>query len=145
MNEKRCEHYEKILPEVTKNCSGRERLAEEAERETIKLKKTEYMEAHMGEIFLGVISSITKWGIYVELPNTIEGLVHVVNMRDDHYEYAEERYEMVGARTGNVYKLGQEVYVRVTGTDRILRTIDFELVGKDEVEYGERTGQVNCE
>ena len=80
MNDNRREHYEKILPEVTKQCSERERLAEEAERETIKLKKVEYMEEHIGEVFEGVISSITKWGIYVELPNTIEGLVHVTNM-----------------------------------------------------------------
>ena len=145
MNENRREHYEKILPEVTKQCSARERLAEEAERETIKLKKVEYMEEHIGEVFDGVISSITKWGIYVELPNTIEGLVHVTNMHDDHYDYIEERFEMVGEHTRKVYKLGQTVYIVATGTDRLQRTIDFEFVEKEEVDYGKRTGETNCE
>lgn len=143
MNEKRREHYGKLLPEVTKQCSERERLAEEAERETIKLKKVEYMQEHIGEVFEGVISSITKWGIYVELPNTIEGLVHVTNMRDDHYDYVEDRFEMVGEHTRNVYKLGQTVYIAATGTDRLSRTIDFELVEKEEVNYGEGTGEAN--
>jgi len=145
MNENRREHYEKILPEVTKQCSERERLAEEAERETIKLKKVEYMEEHIGEVFEGVISSITKWGIYVELPNTIEGLVHVTNMHDDHYDYIEERFEMVGEHTRKVYKLGQTVYIVATGTDRLQRTIDFEFVEKEEVDYVKRTGETNCE
>lgn len=145
MNDNRREHYEKILPEVTKQCSERERLAEEAERETIKLKKVEYMEEHIGEVFGGVISSITKWGIYVELPNTIEGLVHVTNMHDDHYDYIEERFEMVGEHTRKVYKLGQTVYIVATGTDRLQRTIDFEFVEKEEVDYGKRTGETNCE
>ena len=145
MNDNRREHYEKILPEVTKQCSERERLAEEAERETIKLKKVEYMEEHIGEVFEGVISSITKWGIYVELPNTIEGLVHVTNMHDEHYDYIEERFEMVGEHTRKVYKLGQTVYIVATGTDRLQRTIDFEFVEKEEVDYGKRTGETNCE
>lgn len=145
MNESRCEHYEKILPEVAKHCSERERLAEEAERETVKLKKVEYMEAHIGEVFEGVISSITKWGMYVELPNTIEGLVHVTNMRDDHYDYEDERYEMVGEHSGKVYKLGQTVYVRVMETDRLQRTIDFELEGKGETGDVEGTGEADSE
>ena len=131
MNEERIKHYDHILAEVAKNSSDRERLAEEAERETIKLKKVEYMEEHLGEEFEGVISSVTKWGIYVELPNTIEGLIHVTNMRDDHYNYIEQNYEMVGERTGKTYKLGETVQVRVIGTDYLQRTIDFELVGKE--------------
>ena len=130
MNHDKVQHYEAILDEVAKKSSERERLAEEAERETIKLKKVEYMAQHMGEEFEGVISSVTKWGIYVELPNTIEGLIHVTNMYDDHYNYIEDRYEMVGEHTGKTYKLGQVVKVRVIGTDRLQRTIDFELVGK---------------
>ena len=130
INHDKVQHYEAILDEVAKKSSERERLAEEAERETIKLKKVEYMAQHMGEEFEGVISSVTKWGIYVELPNTIEGLIHVTNMYDDHYNYIEDRYEMVGEHTGKTYKLGQVVKVRVIGTDRLQRTIDFELVGK---------------
>lgn len=127
MNENRREHYEALLTEVAKQSSQRERLAEEAERETVKLKKVEYMAARMGEVFEGVISGITKWGIYVELPNTIEGLIHVTNLYDDHYNYIEDTYEMVGEHTGKTYKLGQTVSVRVIGTNRLERTIDFEL------------------
>lgn len=100
------------------------------------------MQEHIGEVFEGVISSITKWGIYVELPNTIEGLVHVTNMHDDHYDYIEERFEMVGEHTRKVYKLGQTVYIVATGTDRLQRTIDFEFVEKEEVDYGKRTGKL---
>ncbi len=128
MNEDRRDHYDKILTEVAKQSSQRERLAEEAERETVKLKKVEYMSARIGEEFEGVISSITKWGIYVELPNTIEGLIHVTNLYDDHYNYIEQSYEMVGEHTGKTYKLGQTVMVRVIGTSKPERTIDFELV-----------------
>ena len=85
------------------------------------------MKDRIGEEFEGVISGITKWGVYVELPNTIEGLVHVANMWDDHYEYWEERYEMIGEHTRNVYKLGQTVRVRVIDVDRLQRVIDFEF------------------
>ena len=79
------------------------------------------------EEFEGVISGMTKWGMYVELPNTVEGLVHVANMTDDHYDYYEERYEMAGSHTGKIYKLGQKVRVRVLDVNRMLRTIDFEI------------------
>lgn len=127
MNEERRDHYDKLLTEVAKQSSQRERLAEEAERETVKLKKVEYMSSRIGEEFEGVISSITKWGIYVELPNTIEGLIHVTNLYDDHYNYIEDSYEMVGEHTGKTYKLGQTVMVRVIGTSKVERTIDFEL------------------
>ena len=100
MNGERMEHYRKILEEVTKHASETERSADEAERETVKLKKVEYMSDRIGNVYTGVISGVTKWGMYVELPNTIEGLIHVANMRDDHYNYDESRYEMVGERTG---------------------------------------------
>lgn len=132
MNEAKIEHYQQILPEVTKKSSDAERRAEEAERETIKLKKAEYMSRRIGEVYEGVISGITGWGIYVELPNTVEGLVHVTNMFDDHYEYIEDRFEMVGVHTRKTYKLGQSVLVRVIGTDRLTRTIDFEFAEEGE-------------
>ncbi len=128
MTEERISHYEKILPEVAMQSSAMERRAEEAERETVKLKKVEYMEERIGEEFEGVISGLTKWAAYVELPNTIEGLVHVGNMRDDYYEYREDRQELVGERTHKVYKLGQTVQVRVLETDKVQRTISFEFV-----------------
>ena len=130
MDEERIRHYQSILEEVTKHASETERRAEEAERETVKLKKVQYMKKFIGEEYEGIISGITKWGMYVELPNTIEGLVHVANMTDDHYEYIEDRYEMQGVHTGRTYRLGQTVRVCVTGADELQRTIDFEL-GKE--------------
>ncbi|RDU24809.1 ribonuclease R [Anaerosacchariphilus polymeriproducens] len=127
MNENTISHYEKILPEVAKHSSAMERRADEAERETEKLKKVEYMSEHIGESFEGVISGIMNWGLYVELPNTIEGLIHITNLKDDYYYYNEGTYEMVGERTRRVFKLGEQVVVRVLGVDKYQRTIDFEL------------------
>ena len=127
LNEKRIEHYSEILPEVAKHSSEMERRADEAERETDKLKKVEFMEQHIGEIYEGVISSITTWGVYVELPNTIEGMIHVSMLPGDYFYYDEETYEMVGQATDIRYKLGQKILVRVNATDRLLRTIDFDI------------------
>lgn len=132
MNEKRIEHYDTILPEVAKHSSEMERRADEAERETEKLKKVEYMSSRIGEVFEGVISGVTEWGFYVELPNTIEGLVHVTSLRDDYYHYQESTYEMVGEVTNKRYKLGQSVKVRLVETDRVMRTIDFQVVTEQD-------------
>lgn len=135
MTEKKIAHYEKILPEVASRSSQRERRADEAERETDKLKKVEYMSEHIGETFEGVISSITSWGIYVELPNTVEGMIHVTNLVDDYYYYDESAYEMIGEATQKCYKLGQTLQVVVANTDKLLRTIDFVLPENKEL-YG---------
>ena len=124
---KREEHYNKILPEVAKHTSSTERRADDAERDTDKLKMVQYMENHFGEEFTGVISGITSWGIYVELPSTIEGMIRVTDLTDGYYYYDENHYEMVNERTGKTYKLGQTLRVIVSGTDRILRTIDFKI------------------
>lgn len=110
---------------MTIQCSANERRAEEAERETIKLKKCEYMSKRIGEIFDGVISGVTNWGFYVELPNTVEGLVHVNELHGDYYVFNEERMELKGEMSGKTYKLGQKIQVVVTGTDRLTKTIDF--------------------
>lgn len=131
MNGKRISHYEKILPEVAAQSSARERRAEEAERETDKLKKVQYMSERIGEEFEGVISSITSWGIYVELPNTVEGMVHVTNLQDDYYHYEEAAHEMVGETTGKRYKLGQKLRVVTASADPVTRTIDFVLPEED--------------
>lgn len=136
LNQKKMEHYQSILPEVAKHSSEMERRADEAERETVKLKKAEYMKERLGHVYEGVISSITRWGMYVELPNTVEGLIHVVNMRDDRYEYDESRYEMAGIHTGKRYKLGQKIKVKVAGADCLQRTIDFEIWEEGDEEYG---------
>lgn len=137
MNEKRIEHYNDILPEVAKNSSEMERRADEAERETDKLKKVEYMEERIGEIYEGVISSITSWGVYVELPNTIEGMIHVSMLPGDYFYYDEEAYEMVGQATNKKYKLGEKLKVRVNATDKISRTIDFVIPEDWELEEEE--------
>ncbi len=125
LKEKRVEHYEKILPEVAKHTSEMERRADDAERDTEKLKKVEFMEKRIGEVFEGVISGITNWGIYVELPNTIEGLIHVSKLTGDYYKYDENNYEMVGEMTHKKYQLGEKIKVQVNGTDKNDRTIDF--------------------
>ena len=132
MNEKKIAHYEKILDEVASHSSKMERRAEEAERETDKLKKVEYMSEHLGEVFEGVISGVTEWGFYVELPNTVEGLVHVTSLTDDYYHYDERSYELVAESGARRYKLGQKIKVIVAATDKILRTIDFRVAFYDE-------------
>ena len=128
LNEKRIRHYENILPEVSQEASRLERRAEEAERDVEKMKKVQYMSRRIGEEYEGVISGITAYGMYVELPNTVEGMIHVSSMRDDYYHYDGDHYEMVGEKTGNVYRLGQKVNILVENTDKINRTIDFSIV-----------------
>lgn len=125
LTDKRIAHYDKILTGVTVQCSAMERRAEEAERETVKLKKCEFMTKRIGEVFEGVISGVTNWGFYVELPNTVEGLVHVSELQGDYYVFDEERMELRGETGGKIYKLGQKVAVVVTGTDRLTKTVDF--------------------
>lgn len=131
LREERILHYKGILPEVAKHSSETERRADEAERETDKLKKVEYMENYVDECFDGVISGVTAWGIYVELANTVEGLVHVSKLPGDYYYYDENKCEMVGDATGRAFKLGMPVRVRVESCDRFNRTIDFALVEKE--------------
>ena len=128
MREGRTEHYAEILDEVARQSSVCERRADEAERESDKLKKAEYMSYYLGEEFEGIISGVTGWGLYVELPNTVEGLVHVNTLRDDYYVFDQESYELCGEMTKKVYKLGDKVRVRVADADKMLKTVDFELV-----------------
>ncbi len=132
MKEEKLQHYQMILDEVAKQSSERERRAAEVERETIRLKKAEYMSRHLYEEFDGVISGMTAWGIYVELPNTVEGLVRASSLQGDYFEYNESMYEMVGAHTGKTWKLGQSVRIRVAGADTKARTIDFEMAESQE-------------
>jgi ribonuclease R len=128
LKEERLDHYRAILPQVCKTSSETERRAEEAERDVIKLKKAEYMQMHIGEEFDGVISGVTNWGIYVELPNTVEGLVHVAKIPGDFFVFDEKNYEMVGQNTGKAYRLGMPVRVCIEDCDTFSRTIDMSLV-----------------
>ena len=122
------EHYQEILDEVARQSSVCERRAQEAERESDKLKKAEYMSYHLDEEFEGIISGVTGWGMYVELPNTVEGLVHVNTLRDDYYVLDQDAYELRGEMTKKVYRLGQKVRVRVEDADPMMKTVDFVLV-----------------
>jgi ribonuclease R len=117
------------LPEIADHSSKMERRSVDAERETDELKKAEYMEDKIGEEYDGIISSVTNFGLFVELPNTIEGLVHVSYMTDDYYRYDERHYAMIGERTGHVYRIGDEITVRVINVNKEERSIDFEIVG----------------
>lgn len=127
MSEEKAARYREILPEVAKHSSEMERRADEAERETEKQKKVQYMEERIGNIYEGVISGITAWGIYVELPNTVEGMIHVSKLEGDYFYYREETYEMTGRDTGRTFKLGEKVRIAVNGVDRMSKTIDFVL------------------
>lgn len=125
LSEKRIGHYDRLLPQVAVQTSALERRADEAERETEKLKKCEYMSQFIGKEFEGVISGVTNWGLYVELPNTVEGMIRMNELSDDYYVFDEAHYQLVGEMTKKVYKLGQKVKVIVAGTDKLLKTIDF--------------------
>ena len=125
LTEEKKEHYAEILDEVALNSSKTERIAEEAEREVEKMKKVEYMERHIGEIYDGVISGVTNWGIYVELPNTVEGIIRLENVQDDFYRFDEERYQLVGERFHKVYRLGQHITIMVLSVDKLLKNVDF--------------------
>ncbi len=137
LSEERISHYEAILPETAKHSSDMERRADEAERETDKLKKVQYMEQRIGQIFTGVISGITSWGIYVELPDTVEGLVHVSKIEGDFFYYREDTYEMAGRDTGKTYRLGQKVNVIVDGVDYNTKTVDFVFALEGDESDGE--------
>lgn len=123
--------YSSILQHVAEQSSAMEQRAAEAEREAVKLKKAEYMLEHVGEEYNGVISGVTGWGFYVELPNTVEGLVHIMTLKDDYYNFDEENYRLVGERHGRVFRLGEPVRVRVRNAEPANRTIDFTYVEKE--------------
>ncbi len=127
---KRRQKLAAILPEISLHSSQRERAAAEAERDTVDLKKVEYMAQFIGDEFAGAISGVTAFGLFVELENGIEGLVHVSSMDDDYYRYDEERYSLIGQRTGKVYRLGDAAKVTLVKVNPAERMIDFALAGE---------------
>ncbi|MDR6121704.1 ribonuclease R [Bacillus sp. SLBN-46] len=129
LDERTREKWNARLPEIADHSSKMERRAVDAERETDELKKAEYMEDKIGEEYDGIISSVTNFGMFVELQNTIEGLVHVSYMTDDYYRFDERHYAMIGERTGKVFRIGDEITVRVVKVNKDERSIDFEIVG----------------
>lgn len=130
-----------VMDEIAEHTSERERRAVDAERDTDSLKKAQFMSDKIGEEFEGIVSSITNFGIFVELPNTVEGLVHISNMTDDYYRFEERMMVMVGERTGRQFRIGDEVKVRVANVIIEESSIDFEIVGMIE-SYGSRPRKV---
>lgn len=128
LDKKTMDAWREILPELARHTSERERTAIDAEREVNDLKKAEYMQDKIGEEFDGVISSVTNFGLFVELENTVEGLIHVSYMTDDYYHFDERSYAMIGERTGNIYRIGEEVRIKVISVNIEERAVDFELV-----------------
>ncbi|MBP5426960.1 MAG: ribonuclease R [Clostridiales bacterium] len=131
-NATRRKYYEDRLEDIAKLCSDNERIAQDAEREVDDMKKCEYMKRYEGYVFDGIVSSITSFGIFVELPNTIEGLVRLRDLADDYYIFNEGNYSLIGERTGKTYNIGDEVRVKVARADKDSRQIDFLLVGKSD-------------
>ncbi|NLJ41439.1 MAG: ribonuclease R [Clostridiales bacterium] len=128
LNNKRVKQLEEAMPDLAKHCSARERLADEAERETDDLKKAEFMSDKLDEEFDGIISGVTGYGLFVQLPNTVEGLVRISSIDDDYYNYDEKNYCLIGERHRKIYRLGDGVRVKVANVDMVMKNIDFILI-----------------
>ncbi len=129
MNDKQIRHWEEVLPEIADHTSTRERRAIDAERDTDDLKKSEYMIQHVGEVYTGIISSVANFGMFVELENTIEGMVHISNLTDDYYNFDERSMAIIGERQAKVFRIGDKVEVKVINVNVDERMIDFQIVG----------------
>ena len=140
---KQTAHFEEVIPELAEQSSYREKEAVDIEREVTDMKMAEYMSEHIGEEFEGMISSITSFGFFVELPNTIDGLVHITDLTDDYYHYDEKRMVLVGEKTGRIFKLSDKVKVRVVACDKKERTIDFEVVGMESRKKKSKIVKIN--
>ncbi|AYG00509.1 ribonuclease R [Lactococcus allomyrinae] len=125
IDDKLLQKWEDKIPEIAEHSSHRERRAVDAEREVEKMKKAEFMEEHIGEHFEGVISSVTRFGMFVELPNTIEGLIHISTLKGDYFNYHERMLALVGERTGQIFKIGQLIKIEVVKADKMTGEIDF--------------------
>ena len=123
------------MEDYARQTSGRERDAVECERDVDDMKKAEYMESHVGQVFSGIISGITGFGLFVTLPNTVEGLAHVNDMTDDYYKFSSESFMMIGERTGRKYRIGQTVQVKCIGASRYTKSVDFVILHKEERQH----------
>ena len=128
VNEFFIKKYSKRAEKRAENCSERERTATKVEREAEDIKKAEYMENKIGEEYEGIVSSVTNFGIFVELDNTIEGLVKYETLGDEYFIYNEERREAIGELSHKTYKIGDKVKIRVVDANKLLRRIDLEIV-----------------
>jgi ribonuclease R len=132
IDENRESKLKKFVESASLQSSDMERLAQEAEYETEDLKKVEYMSDKIGNVYTGIISSVTHFGMFVELPNTIEGLIHISNITDDYYIYDEKLHSLIGERLRKVYRLGDKIVVKVVKTDIETKTIDFAIADEEE-------------
>ncbi len=121
-----------LLAQLARHASEQERVALEAERECADLKKIEFMEGKEGSEYVGTISGVTSFGLFVELENTVEGLIHVTKMEDDYYYFDEKRYSLVGEHSGKIYRLGDPVPVRLEKVDKEARSVYFTLAAQAE-------------
>ena len=126
--------YEKRAEKRAENCSERERVATKVEREAEDIKKAEFMESKIGEEYEGIVSSVTNFGIFVELDNTVEGLIRYEKLGDEYFIYNEEKRQAIGERTGKVYQIGDKVKIRVANASKLMRQIDFEIC-EEKAEY----------
>ena len=136
MTKEKKPHYKEILPDVASRSSMLERRAEEVERETVKMKKAEYMADHIGEIYEGIISGVQEFGIFVELENTVEGLIKAEIIKGDYYVYDSDMMALIGKKTKKKYAFGDKITIRVVRADKDKSEIDFEV-------YDEKEKQIN--
>lgn len=140
-DEKARKRWEKKLPEIAEHSSKTERRAVDAERETDELKKTEFMESKIGEEFEGLVTSVTNFGMFVQLPNSVEGLVHISKMNDDYYEFSERGLLLIGQHTGKIFRIGEPVKVKLVAANKEGYQIDFELADLSEGEKPKKKKQ----
>ena len=128
LDEKRVTILKGKMKHYAEQASVREKIAEEAERESVELKKIEYMKPYVGDVFQAKISGVTNFGIFVQLDNSVEGLAHISTLIDDFYQFQPESYSLIGEHTRKVYRLGQDIKVRLTRVSVEDRQIDFEVM-----------------
>jgi ribonuclease R len=128
LDDRRTNEWNERLPEMAKQCSDREKVAQDAERAVDDLKKCEFMSRHLGEEFSALISGVAQFGFFAALDNTVEGMVRVASLDDDYYTCDEKNYRLVGRHTGRIFRLGDEVRVKAVGVDLESFNVDFELV-----------------
>ena len=128
LTDKRRADLEKRMKDYAEQSSMREKIAEEAERDSVDMKMAEYMQSFIGENFTATISGVTSFGFFVELDNSVEGLVHISTLTDDFYHFNQALYSLVGEHTKRVFKLGEKVAVKLVRVDLLERQIDFEWI-----------------
>ncbi len=138
VDQENIDYWTKMLPVFAKYTSECEKTAVDCERECFSMKAAEYMESHIGEDFNGVVSSLTKFGMFVELSNGVEGLVHISAILNDYYEYDERRMILIGMRKHNYFQLGDRIVVKVVNASKISKTIDFKIVNVIDVHKEEK-------